>query len=212
MKDFDYLLPQTKQVLLEIAGFEWLQRFTFVGGSGLSLYLHHRLSEDIDLFTWEDKLDKALILDSFDAEYGSQFSIQQDTQRQLDLIVQGVNVTFFANNWDALRNNALLDRYLYVANLDLLAAMKINTLFLRAKFRDYYDLYALNLAGYQVAKMYNIIEPMMPGMNKRLFQMAMVYTDDVEDDNIAHLKPKYSVNKADIAKHFQKEIEQWLFS
>ena len=85
----NYLLPKTKQVLLEVSEFGWLQQFTFVGGSGLSLYLHHRLSEDIDLFTWEKQL--------------------------------------------------------------------------------------------------------------------------VEDDNISYLQPNYKVTKAAIAKHFQKEIDEWLF-
>ena len=206
----NYLLPKTKQVLLEVSEFGWLQQFTFVGGSGLSLYLHHRLSEDIDLFTWEKQLDKPLILNTLNSKYNS-YSIQQETDKQLDLIIDGVNVTFFANDWEALKKHTLLYKYLHVAQLDLLVAMKVNTLFLRAKFRDYYDLYALNLAGYRVADMYAIIEKNMPGMNRRLFQMAMVYTDDVEDDNISHLQPNYKVTKAAIAKHFQKEIDEWLF-
>lgn len=212
MSDLDYLLPETKKVLLDLAGFNWLQEFTFVGGSGLSLYLHHRLSEDIDLFTWNAELQNEQILESLNNHYGNNFTIQQNTRQQLDLVVNGVNITFFANHWEALRNNSLVTKNLYLADLDLLTAMKINTLFLRAKFRDYYDLYALNLTRYKVSDMYAVIEPLMPGINKRLFQMAMIYTEDVEDDNINHLNPIYTVTKKDIANHFQKEIDHWLFS
>ena len=92
----NYLLPKTKQVLLEIAEFDWLQQFTFVGGAGLSLYLHHRLSEDIDLFTWEKQLDKPLILNALNSKYDA-YSIQQENAKQLDLMIDGVNVMFFAN-------------------------------------------------------------------------------------------------------------------
>jgi hypothetical protein len=212
LNDLNYLLPKTRQVLLDLADFEWLKDFTFVGGSGLSLYLHHRLSEDIDLFTWKAKLNKFEILKHIEKRFGTAFSIQQDTQKQLDLDVQGVKVTFFANDWDALRDNTHFSQNLYLANLDLLAGMKVNTLFLRARFRDYYDLYALNLEGFPVSEMYAIIERLMPGINRRLFQMAMIYTDDVEDDNINHLKPRYKLTKQEIAAHFRKEIDQWLFS
>lgn len=211
LNDLNYLLPKTKQVLLDLATFEWLKDYTFVGGSGLSLYLHHRLSEDIDLFTWKAKLNTPEILNHIERRFGTAFSIQLDTDKQLDLDVQGVKVTFFANDWDALRNNLHFTQNLYLANLDLLTGMKVNTLFLRARFRDYYDLYALNLKGFSVAEMYTIIERLMPGINQRLFQMAMIYTDDVEDDNINHLKPRYNLTKQEIAAHFQKEIDQWLF-
>jgi hypothetical protein len=97
LEDLNYLLPKTKQVLLEIAEFDWLQQFTFVGGAGLSLYLHHRLSEDINLFTWEKQLDKSLILKTLNSKH-STYSIQQETDKQLDLIIDGVNVMFFAND------------------------------------------------------------------------------------------------------------------
>ncbi len=53
MNGLDNLLPDTKQVLLHLAAMPLFQNFTFVGGSALAVYLGHRLSEDIDLFTWE---------------------------------------------------------------------------------------------------------------------------------------------------------------
>lgn len=74
--DLDYLLPKTKQVLVDLSDFDFLSDFTFVGGSGLSLYLHHRLSEDIDLFTWKDKVDVQYILPPLQRKY-EQVKIEQ---------------------------------------------------------------------------------------------------------------------------------------
>lgn len=89
-------------------------------------------------------------------------------------------------------------------------AMKLHTLFLRAKYRDYYDLYFLSRQGYSIKQMYEATVNRIPGMNKRLFQMALVYTDDIADDPIAHLSPKFDVSTLDISRHFEKQIRQWL--
>jgi len=210
LSDLDYLLPTTKNVLLQLATFRWLDQFTFVGGSGLSLYLHHRLSEDIDLFTWNDKLPKSEMLPGLQEHFENNLRIEQSGKQQLDLVINDVQVSFFANDWEALKNNQLLKGNLFVASLDLLVGMKLNTLFLRAKFRDYYDLYALNLAGYTLSEMYQIIEGLMPGINKRLFQMALTYTEDIEEDSVDHLNPKYAVTKEEISKHFEEQIIKWL--
>lgn len=210
LSDLNYLLPKTKEVLLEISLFEWLSTFTFVGGSGLSLYLHHRLSEDIDLFTWEENLNKEVMLPALQGRFKSSLQILNDSNKQIDLQINKVNVTFFANNWDALKNNQSLTSYLKVGSLDLLVGMKLNTLFLRAKFRDYYDLYALSQYGYSISRMYQIIEDLMPGMNIRLFQMAITYTADIEEDNITHLQPKYAITKKEIGKYFEDLVFKWL--
>lgn len=58
--------------------------------------------------------------------------------------------------------------------------------------------------------MYDIIEAMMPGINERLFQMALTYTADIEEDSIVHLQPKYKVTKEEIGKHFEKKVFEWL--
>lgn len=210
MSDLDYLLPKTKKVLLELTKLEWLQNFTFVGGSGLSLYLHHRLSEDIDLFSWQKDLDKNELLLSLQRSFGKDLQIKSDGEKQLDLQVEQVQLTLFANGWDAIKDRVHFSDYLYLATLDLLVGMKLNTLFLRAKFRDYYDLYALSLHGYTLERMYEIIASLMPGMNRRLFQMAITYTNDIEDDSIFHLQPKYQVSKEEIREHFEKRVFEWL--
>ena len=66
------------------------------------------------------------------------------SKTQIDCLCEGVKVTFFANNWQTLKKNQPLINFISIADIDVLAGMKINTLFLRAKYRDYYDLYVLN--------------------------------------------------------------------
>lgn len=88
--------------------------------------------------------------------------------------------------------------------------MKIHTLFLRATYRDYYDLYVLCKQGFSIGRMYKATIDRIPGMNKRLFQMALVYTDDIADDPIEHLSPKEKVSTEEISRYFEKQIHLWL--
>lgn len=43
-------------------------------------------------------------------------------------------------------------------------------------------------------------------MTKKVFGMQLTYIDDIEDENIAHLSPKYKVSIKEIQKHFEKEF------
>ncbi len=94
--------------------------------------------------------------------------------------------------------------------VELLTAMKINTLFLRAKYRDYYDLYVINKKVYSIKEMFNIGKKYIPEINQKLFQMAMTYTNDITEDHIKHLKPEYKITTQAISKHFENEIKKWL--
>jgi len=59
-KDFKNVLsPSTFEVLNSLSGIEEIKNFTLVGGSALSIHLHHRISEDLDFFTWNEKLEAA---------------------------------------------------------------------------------------------------------------------------------------------------------
>jgi hypothetical protein len=207
MITFDYLLPKTKQVLIELAKSETMEDYTFVGGSALSCYLSHRLSEDLDFFTWNNSVDAEKLLPIFDRDY---LKIINLSAQQTDLLYKGVKVTFFSNKWNELRTSrAPLISHINIASLDLLAAMKVNTLFLRAKFRDYYDLYCLVNQYYNIVELYKLSLNLLPGMTKRLFQIAFTFTDDIIDDDISHLSPNQSVSKKEIEVFFLKKIKEW---
>jgi predicted nucleotidyltransferase component of viral defense system len=202
---FNALLPKTAKVLKTLAKQTFLSNFTFVGGSCLALYLQHRQSEDLDFFTWEATLDKKVIQDTIHSQF-THYQLVNDSKLQQDWIVEGVKVTFFANNWEALKMRQNIENNLYVCELELIAALKINTLFLRAKFRDYYDLYAIIKGGMSIQRLFECAQKYLPSINLKLFQMALLYTDDIEEDNIAYLNPIYKIKKEKISDFFRKEI------
>ena len=93
-----------------------------------------------------------------------------------------------------------------LATLTAIAATKTNTLFVRAKYRDYYDLYCLAQHGLSLREIFNAAQATLDGINYKLFCIAVIYIDDIEDDNIDHLLPKKHISKQAIRAYFEKQL------
>ncbi|MCK4277673.1 MAG: nucleotidyl transferase AbiEii/AbiGii toxin family protein [Desulfurellaceae bacterium] len=205
LKNLDCLLPKTKKLLVElIDSADFLHKYVMVGGSALAMHLCHRKSDDLDFFTYEDSFDKKEIFD-----YIRRFETKEiinESNEQIDLLINGVKVTFFNAKWGFLKP-IKIERF-NLATLEAIAAMKVNTLFLRAKYRDYYDLYCLAKEKMSVRQIFEYSKSVVKGINFKLFCMALTYVEDIEDDNIIHLEPRMKVGKKEIRDFFEKLIKQ----
>lgn len=203
MKNLNYLLPDTRKLLLNfVEKSDFLHKYVLVGGSALALHLQHRKSEDLDFFTYEDSFNKNEIF-----EYIKQFEFKEiinESNEQIDILINGVKITFFNAKWDFLKPLGI--EKFNLSSIDALTAMKVNTLFLRAKFRDYYDLYFLVKEKMGIKKVFECSKNIIQGINFKLFCIALVYIDDIEDDNILHLDPKINISKEEIREFFEKKI------
>ena len=123
-------------------------------------------------------------------------------------MINEVKVTLFANNWDKLKIREQLDKNLFIGKLELITAMKINTLSLRAKFRDYYDLYIIAREVFDLRKIFDISMEYIPGMTKKIFAMQLPYIEDIEDESIVHLQPRYKISLDDIRIFSEKELRK----
>lgn len=205
LKNLDCLLPKTKSLLLNmIEDCAFLNKYVLVGGSALALHLCHRKSEDLNFFTYEDNFNKKEILD-FIKSFESKEIINQ-TNEQIDLLLDGVKVTFFNAKWKFLEPSKI-SRF-NLASIEQIATMKVNVLFLRAKYRDYYDLYFLAKECVSLRDIFKISESIVEGVTFKLFAVALVYIDDIEDDSIDYLEPKENITKEDIRDFFQQRLQQ----
>ena len=202
-KNFDCLLPRTQALLedlIETAPF--LKDYTFVGGSALALHLCHRKSEDLDFFTYrQGSFDKQKIR-KYLAKF-EQKEILNESHEQMDLLINGVKVTFFDAQWEFL--SPTMPHSFNLSTLEAIAAMKINVLFLRAKYRDYYDLYFL-AKQISLRKMFELSRGIVEGLTYKLLCVSILYIDDIADDNIRHLEPKEKISKEKIRDFFEKRV------
>lgn len=184
LKNLNCLLPDTKSILTKlIDSCDFLDKYVLVGGSALTLHLCHRKSEDLDFFTYEDTFNKNEIIDFIQGLDNKE--ILNQTDEQIDLLLNGVKVTFFNAKWDFLRPEKK-ERF-NLATIDSIAAMKVNVLFLRAKYRDYYDLYFLVKKIMDLEDIFTASKKIIKGVTFKLFAIALIYIDDIEDDNIEYL-------------------------
>ncbi|UOD34283.1 nucleotidyl transferase AbiEii/AbiGii toxin family protein [Deferribacteraceae bacterium V6Fe1] len=200
------LLPETREVLLKlIKNCNFLKKYAFVGGSALALHLNHRKSEDLDFFTYENYFNKSELIDI--SIYFKNFSILNETDKQIDLLADGVKITFFNSSWSFLKPKNILQFNL--ATIEQLTAMKVNTLFVRATYRDYYDLYFITKhANIGLKKIFELSKNILSGITMKLFFAALLYVDDIFDDTIDHLSPKIIISKEEIRDYFQNEINK----
>ncbi len=212
------LNANTKQVFEKLAQLELIKEFTFIGGTALALQLEHRISEDLDFCLWAENprqvlvgINEKKILESLTKEFDS-VTIKYTAPNQIDLVVDEVKVTFFADN----ENKKPIGKYIpYKGQITLpdpitIAAMKIGAMFDRIKFRDYYDLYAISLAG---ATLHEIIESSIsfkPYLEPKLITIMLTNGNRIDDEEIGHLSPKYKVTKAEIENFFKEKVAEWV--
>jgi predicted nucleotidyltransferase component of viral defense system len=205
LKNLKCLLPDTQSLLLKmIDSCDFLNKYVLVGGSALSMHLCHRKSEDLDFFTYEDSFDKQEIF-SYIKKFKNKEILNQ-TDEQIDVLLDGVRVTFFNANWSFLKPHTI--KSFNLSSLESIAAMKVNVLFLRAKYRDYYDLYFLVKSGMSLKKMFEYSLDVLEGINFKLFSVALLYTDDIEDDNISYLEPMEVLSKEKIRAYFEARLNR----
>ncbi len=204
LKNLKHLLPDTRSLLLElIDSCEFLGKYVLSGGSALALYIGHRKSEDLDFFTYENNFNKQEIF-----KYLNRFDdvrILNQTDEQVDVSFGTVKVTFFNAKWSFLKPEQ--PGQFNLATIEAIAAMKVNVLFLRAKYRDYYDLYFLIKSCLNIKKVFECGLFIMPEITFKLFATALIYMDDIEDDNIDFLEPIEKLSKRQIRDFFQSELK-----
>jgi hypothetical protein len=221
-------LPETERVLNILSEEEKIKDYVFIGGSALSYYLNHRLSEDIDLACPDeflkmdkhiDKIMERLREKGFTTDESAELSVNSASKR--DFYVNNVKVTFFASGDDFLKNEKkLLNNNLYIANLDTLIGMKTAVIHHRIVIRDYYDLYVivkkfgLEKAINEASRLYN--KKTVDGkecfiFNKTNFLKYAIDMDSIKEDKMeSMLNPKYDINKSDIQHFFEEKIKEYI--
>ncbi|WP_423303406.1 nucleotidyl transferase AbiEii/AbiGii toxin family protein [Deferribacter thermophilus] len=198
------LLNSTKDILLELIKNDYMRNFVLVDGSALALYFCHRFSEDLDFFTYQDnnfQIEKVFkIINNFNNK-----EIVNISNDQIDVMINGVKVTFFNAKWHFLKPKEI--RNFNVATLEQIAIMKINTLFLRAKYRDYYDLYFLE-HHFSLKQIFELSKDILNGINLKLFITALTFIDDIEDEKLDYLKPVKELSLKEIRDFFEEKIKK----
>ncbi|MBS3772431.1 MAG: nucleotidyl transferase AbiEii/AbiGii toxin family protein, partial [Bacteroidales bacterium] len=142
--NIDFLPGQTQKVFEELAEKQFINKYSLLGGTALSLQLRHRLSEDLDFVYDEEKLSINEIKRNIAKVFPEHLIIRQDTPWQIDFIINEVKVTFFSGGSVAIPfnvgNYTTPYKNINICEVDVIATLKMASIAQRNTIRDYYDL------------------------------------------------------------------------
>ena len=148
--DITGLTPSTQEVFEQVSQLECIKDMFLCGGTGQSLQMDHRLSEDLDfellgLRKIRPKLDFGAILGEIKAKFPDAKDEILGEDHFLVFINAGrVKLSFYRPE-NPVKTMKVGWQYnnLRTPTLQELLGMKIYTICLRTVFRDYYDIYCL---------------------------------------------------------------------
>lgn len=181
-------LPASTAELLDRFGqakLPWLDNFYLSGGSGLSLQIGHRESEDLDFFTQDQfnpiNLQNQLLL------LGELKSVEI-VEGTLNTFINGVKLQFLYYPYALLEEKANWQNISLSAISDI-ACTKIQTVGMRGSKKDFIDLYFL-LQKYSLEQLLALVEKKYAGIEYSTTHIlkSLVYFDDADGHPMPRMK------------------------
>jgi hypothetical protein len=222
------LSKNTEEVLKVINKYKELKQYYLVGGTGLSIRIEHRLSEDLDLFffpLYPGSKQKLPYLDEILNRFNSDFKIcdiKNADKYDVKLFLDGVKIDLHSEN-NFKRGSCGRIGTIRHPTTESLLGMKITALHQRNAWRDVYDLYCLR-EKYSPVMFYKNFCTIVPTKycggkenRKRLFMNTMAKLENEEllkemfdDDNMAHLNPVFDITPINVLHKFNSFREDFI--
>lgn len=196
------LAPKTLSIFETISALSCIEPYVLVGGTCMALQVNHRLSEDLDFCKWVpvSHASYGIAWQTIEGELRSKFKDVKPNQLsfdQIDFQVNGVKVTFFNEvGFQVPAFTPKLYGNVKVASLQLVAGMKVKTLFERNTYRDYYDVYVLLKDGHiALEELISTSIAYHPKLNKQMILNRLSRWERVNQEHgFSQLSPKYDIS------------------
>jgi predicted nucleotidyltransferase component of viral defense system len=213
------LIEKTKKVIVSISEMEAIKPYYLVGGTALSMQLHHRLSEDLDFMRWQKSKNEKMFIDVKDivAELTEKKHVINSTdflaKNHVEFYIDnGVKLSFYAPE----KREPIIEAISYLNNLKLanestIAALKMETLMRRSNFRDYYDLYFI-LKEKSAIEIISIIDNALKYSShslksKNLLGILVNHEQFTPDAGFKNLDPISEISPKEIADFMNKTVK-----
>ena len=171
------ILNDAQQKLLPLMK-RFTREFYLVGGTAIALHIGHRRSIDFDMFK-QTAINHKKTLDKI-ADSGLETLVTRRVTEQMNLLVNGVKLTFFQYPFPVVPENKFQDVFRMPSLLSL-AAMKAYALGRRSKWKDYVDLYFLLTRHFSINDVsIKAQETFGDLFSEKLFRAQLSYFGDVD--------------------------------
>lgn len=203
----------TRQVFDKFSDSEFINKYTLIGGTALSIQLRHRLSEDLDFILDADTINNASIKREVAKIFPDFLIIRDEKDYQLDFVIHNCKVTFIATGTIALpfrvKPLSIAYKNINIAQVETIAVLKLSALAQRTTFRDYYDLYYIARHRIPLKNIFELTKKLNPNLSPITYSETIIYTKDIPEESMgAHLEPQEVVTKAQLEDFFIKELKK----
>jgi hypothetical protein len=196
--------PSTLELLRSLQRRDYLKGFNLVGGTAFALYLGHRTSIDIELFS-NLSFEPAQLIELIQQDYSLQlYSTAPNTLRGS---IQNVNVDIIAHRYPYLNEPSDIDGIRILSEPDIIA-MKLNAISVSGqRSKDFIDIFfVLEDHKYNIADMLKFYQ-VKYGQNGDMHVLkSLVYFDDVDLSDWPVLLRKTHLKWDVVCKKIEKEV------
>lgn len=172
--------------------------FGLVGGTAIALHVGHRRSIDFDLFSHCAFNNQGII-----KKMEKSFKVSEIIVNKLDeltFMLGDVKFTFFNYPYQ-ISYIKKLGGFIKIPDLLTLAAMKAYALGMRAKWKDYVDLYFILRDYYSIAEISRKCKKIFGShFNEKLFRQQLAYFEGINYTEKIEYLPGFAVSDSTIEK------------
>ena len=210
------LTEPTKEVFADVAQLDCIKDLFLCGGTGQSIQMNHRLSEDLDfeligLRKERPQLDFGAILNELKRKFPDAREEILGDDHFLIFINDGkVKLSFYRPvNPVKSMNVGVRFHNLKAPCLQDLLGMKVYTLCVRTVFRDYYDIYCLLEDGCKLEEAISYASYLSRHQirSKNMYSRLLSPQLFPRDTEFEKMSPKYAVSAEDIRERIKVAIE-----
>ena len=182
----------------------YLNGFNLAGGTALSLYLGHRKSIDVDLFS-NFSFDTAQLIESLQQDYKLQ--LYSTTANTINGNIENVNVDIIAHRYPLLKDPTEIEGIRILSEPDI-AAMKLNAISVSGqRSKDFIDIYfVLENNKYSLEDMLKFYRMKYSQESDMHVLKSMVYFEDVDLADWPVMLRKQNLKWFDVSSRLEKEV------
>lgn len=212
------LTPHTAEIFKTISTMSCIKDLFLCGGTAQSIQMNHRLSEDLDFELIGIKKDRpSLPYDDIINEIKSTFKdaridILGDNQLEAFVNNESVKLSFYRpDNPVKYINPGPKFNNIQTPSLQDLLGMKLYTLCVRQKYRDYYDIHCLLSEGYNLTEGISYASHFSRHTVKSKAILSRLLAPQLfpRPKDFDKMKPKYDLTPEQIAEQMQERIENY---
>lgn len=185
---------------------EYLKGFYLAGGTALALYIGHRKSVDINLFS-DFSFDAEWMIENIRQDFN--FQLFNTAANTLKGMINGINVDIISHRYPLI-SEVTWKQDIYLFGIQDIIAMKMNAISVSGqRTKDFVDIYFL-LEQYSISDMLVFYKTKYGQESDSHILKSLIYFDDVDlaDWPVVLVIP--SLKWSEVKKRIEKKVLQYL--